>query len=68
MATYENDEWFSGDAGRTDDEREFLERLRREAALWTNDVRPGSTKTFAWEYGPLIVGVDIPNLDGAVDG
>jgi hypothetical protein len=59
MATDENGEWFSGDAGRTDDEREFLDRLRQEAALWTNDVGPADTSTFAWECGPLIVGVEV---------
>jgi hypothetical protein len=62
MAIDENGEWFSGDAGRTDDEREFLDRLRQAAALWTNDAKQADTSTFAWEFGPLTVGVKVPKL------
>ena len=66
MVIDENEKWFSGGEARTDDEREFLDQLRRDAASWTNDVKPADTQAFAWESGPLIVGVDIPKLTTAL--
>lgn len=60
----EDREWFSG-AARTDDEQEFLDQLRRDAARWNGDVHPADTVTFAWELGPLIVGLEIPKITAA---
>lgn len=57
-------EWFSG-AARTDGEQEFLDQLRRDAAGWNNDISPADTVTFAWELGPLIVGLEIPKITAA---
>lgn len=58
-------EWFSGALGRTDDERAFLSRLRGDPAGWSTDVHPADTVAFAWEYGPLVVGIKVPKMTAA---
>ncbi len=65
MATANDDGWFSGAPGRTDDERKFLNLLQRDAAGWTSDVQPADTVAFTWEHGPLVVGIKIPKITAA---
>lgn len=62
MVADNDDGWFSGSPCRTEDEREFLSRLQGDADGWKTDVQPTSSVAFAWEYGPLVVGIEIPKL------
>ena len=61
MTAAKGDEWFDGPAGRTEEERAFLDALRAAAAGSSWGITPDDTTSMLFDV-PLYLAVDIPAM------